>query len=194
MKINDLRLIKEDLLLGKNNCLKVIFDKYASYCIGTLINKTGCSEADAEDLFMDSVLNFREKIISGKVKYLTNVKAYLFSTCYRMWLAKYHQEKAQSSHSEDIVSELYDRNNDSFEKEEKLKTGMEALNRLGKQCQEIISHFYVKNKSMTEIAEIMGLANKNVAKTTKSRCFKKLLQQVNLIQNETQLRDYEDTF
>lgn len=189
MKTSNLSQLKTELLLGKNTCLKEIFDNYASYCIGSLIKKTGCSEADAEDLLMDSILNFREKIISGQIEYLTNIKAYLFSTCYRMWLAKYHQEKAQSKHSEDIINELYDRYNDSFEKEEKLKVGMEALNRLGKQCQEIISHFYVKNKSMTEIADIMGMANKNVAKTTKSRCFKKLLQQVNLIQDETKLRD-----
>ncbi|MDW3210927.1 MAG: sigma-70 family RNA polymerase sigma factor [Reichenbachiella sp.] len=182
MKTSNLSQLKTELSLGKNTCLKEIFDNYASYCIGSLIKKTGCSEADAEDLLMDSILNFREKIISGQIEYLTNIKAYLFSTCYRMWLAKYHQEKTRSSQSEDIINELYDKHNDSFEKEEKLKIGMEALNRLGKRCQEIIKLFYVHNKSMSDIAEIMNFADGNVAKTTKSRCFKKLLEEVNRLQ------------
>lgn len=150
-----------------------------------MIKKTRCSEADAEDLFMDSVLNFREKIITGRIENLTNIKAYLFSTCYRMWITKYKKEKSQRLKYDDIWDELYDNNKVISRRDVNIKLSFEALNSLGDKCRQVLTYFYIENKSMKEIAEILGFANKDVAKTTKSRCFKNLLSEVLRIQKDT---------
>lgn len=185
MKTSSLVQIRKDLLSGNNSCLKYFFDHYSTYCIGTLIKKTRCSEADAEDLFMDSVLNFREKIITGRIENLTNIKAYLFSTCYRMWITKYKKEKSQRLKYDDIWDELYDNNKVISRRDVNIKLSFEALNSLGDKCRQVLTYFYIENKSMKEIAEILGFANKDVAKTTKSRCFKNLLSEVLRIQKDT---------
>ncbi|MEP1781859.1 sigma-70 family RNA polymerase sigma factor [Reichenbachiella sp.] len=182
MKTISLEQIRAELATGNNDCLKVIFDNYALYCVGLLIKKTGCSEEDAEDILMDAVLNFREKVMYGQIEYLTNLKAYLFSTCHRMWLARYNKEKMQRKQLNEVYDELYDNDMIISRKENHRKISFQALNRLGDKCKTLLTLFYIENKRMTEIAEIMGFTGADVAKTSKSRCFKKLLLEVDQLQ------------
>jgi RNA polymerase sigma factor (sigma-70 family) len=181
LKKDSLHQIKSELLAGNNSCLKVIFEKYGNYCVQVLRKKTRCTLEDAEDILMDAVLNFREKIITGQIEFLTNTKSYLFNTCYNMWLVKYQKEKVQDSKIAHVVNELYDTDNVIHRKGAMKDIGYAALNKLGDKCQQILNLYYLENLRMEDISTIMGFASASVAKTSKSRCFKKLMEEVNSI-------------
>ncbi|MEM7657009.1 MAG: hypothetical protein AAF399_12825, partial [Bacteroidota bacterium] len=65
--------------------LKQVFEETHYYCVRTLMKKTRCDEADAEDLYMDAVLVFRENVLSGKLQQLSNLKTYVFGICWNLW-------------------------------------------------------------------------------------------------------------
>ena len=50
-----------------------------------------------------------------------------------------------------------------------------AWESLGEKCKDIISYFYIDKLRMEQNAELMGFSSANVAKTTKSRCYKQLV-------------------
>lgn len=66
----------------------------------------------------------------------------------------------------------------SVEKQEAIK---ELFSKIGTKCHEIIKKVIYENKSMKEIAQLMGFADENVAKSTHYRCKKKL---IDMIQND----------
>ena len=54
----------------------------------------------------------------------------------------------------------------------------QALENIDEKCQKVIRCFYIEKMNMDEIAEKIGFASADVAKTSKSRCFKKLTEKV----------------
>lgn len=169
---------------GNNQSLKFIFENYSSYCLENLQRKTGCSYEEAEDILMDAIINFRDKMLAGKITYLTNLRNYIYTTCVNMQRARF-QKKMQFEKNKDSLKMLYyqpekemsyGEDNQVSYKEQLLNISQETFEQLGKSCQEILKDFYIYKMKMEAIAEKMGMANANVAKTTKSRCFKKWMQ------------------
>lgn len=186
----DLKELVQHLKRNDNTCLKTIFLEHGNYCTKNLIKKTNCSVEDADDIFIDAIINFRERLLCDKIEYLTNIRAYLFSTCYNMWLVKYRKSKQHESHAEDIRSFYKDSANTSdLDKEELYTLANNAISTLGDKCQTIIRLFYLNKLTMTEIAEEMGFAGAGVAKTIKARCYKKLMEEAKkqLAQNKVYL-------
>ncbi|WP_456458455.1 RNA polymerase sigma factor [Reichenbachiella sp.] len=174
----DLNEIVQSLRKGDNSCLKIFFQEYGDYCTKNLIKKTSCTAEDADDIFVDAIINLRERLLAGKVSYLTNTKGYLYSTCYNMWLVKYRKHKVHEAHAEDIKN-FYDEPSLPYaDQEELLNLVTYAINTLGDKCQNIIKLFYLNKLTMEEIASEMGFASAGVAKTIKGRCYKKLIEEV----------------
>ncbi len=169
--------IKEQLKSGNNEYLKVLFEQYGAYCISNVQRKFNCDLEDAEDIFIDAILSFRDKCLRDKISYLTNARNYLYSTCLNMKRQKNYSIKRKKEKEHEVALYLYDENDDLLEFKEKLITlSMRSFNQLGESCQQILRYFYVYKHSMSEIAEKMQLANANTAKVTKARCYKKWLE------------------
>lgn len=121
-------------------------------------------------------MNLREKLISGKETMILNVRAYLYQTCYNTFLVRLRQESRAQRKLSDLEMFYYDSiytvEDQSFDKE-LLKSTMQAWGLLSDRCRDILYFFYVDKLSMKEITGLMGLANANVTKTTKARCYKK---------------------
>jgi DNA-directed RNA polymerase specialized sigma24 family protein len=47
---------------------------------------------------------------------------------------------------------------------------------LSEKCRKVITMSIAEGQSMAEIAEQLGMASADVAKTTKSRCYKRLIE------------------
>jgi len=182
MEEKNLAYIKSELLKGNNKCLEVIFKDEADFCVKNLSNTTSCSYEDAEDIFVESVLNLREKIIAGKITYLNSVRNYLYTTCKNMWSERVRKLAGTQKKWSSIQAYLHDeykddpivQKEDLQETETMLKIANEALSKMNSKCQDIIYYFYVEGHSMTDIVELMDLSNSEVAKVLKYRCFKKL--------------------
>jgi len=50
----------------------------------------------------------------------------------------------------------------------------QGLNHISDQCRQLLLYYYFEERSMTNIAEMMGFANDKVAKSKKYQCKKKL--------------------
>lgn len=174
--------LARELKAGDNKRLKVIFEENASYCIRKLTSKHSCPVEDAEDIYTDAILNFRNKMISGEIQFLTDLRSYLYATCRNMFFAKLKKEERTTR----AANEIYRGTNEWLNDEEDLsvyhekirKMVIDALSTIPEKCQQLLRAFYFDRMSLEEIAKRFEFASANVAKVSKSRCYKKLIDQV----------------
>jgi RNA polymerase sigma factor (sigma-70 family) len=175
---------------GDNKSLQLIFKENASYCIRGILSKHKCSMEDAEDIYIDAILNLREKIISGKIEFLTDPKNYLYATCQNMFLAKLTKQQRVYSAAVEMYESNYNDGPDfeadepALEKEEMIRLTEDALSGIGDKCKDLLKSFYFYKLSMEEIAAKFNMASANVAKVSKSRCFQRLVSNIKLIQEQ----------
>lgn len=169
----------QDIILSikrnDNIALQHIYVKCGPHCISKLRSKRNCSIEDAEDLFIDAVIIFRENVLRNKISELSNVSSYLFTICDNIFLAKLKKEQSNKSKYPEIKDIFYPdefSGSDESRNEEILNATKKAWSQLKENCKDILSYFYVDHLRMKEISELMGFANSDVAKTTKSRCYK----------------------
>lgn len=150
-----------------------------------------CSKENAEDIFVDSVMNFREKLVEGKIEMVLNIRAYLYKTCYNMFLVRLRQKQKKENLSDELEKFYYDSDYQSEDTEdftEKLnEITMQAWGFLTERCKDILSYFYVDRLRMKEIANLMGLSSSDVAKATKSRCYKAMVEKALELKREKEL-------
>lgn len=190
MSDQEFEFLVGQLKSGDNRCLKFIFEEHSSFCIQNLLRNSSCTLEEAEDIFMDAVINFREKAIAGKISYMTNIRNYVYTTCLNMQRVSYQAQKRADTKKEEVLMYFQTSETENIESEAELKAyeaemmevSMKAFKKLDKRCQKLLKSFYVNDFKMAQIAEKMGLANANVAKTLKSRCYKKWMEEVRKLQ------------
>lgn len=162
-----------------NEALRDIFDACSAYCMKSLMKYHNCSRSDANDLFIDALLIFRDKILDDQLEYLTNPRQYLLGVCIvlnkkRLRLQGNQNKLGLVFTSDDLVASSYEEQvidrEISYEQQRKV---MHSFKQLGDACREILTLFYVDHFSMKEIAHKMSFASSDVVKTKKMRCLKK---------------------
>ena len=177
MDQQEFRLLKQQLKSGENHYLKLFFEDYGPYCISNIQRKFGCSRADANGVFVESLINLRSKILSGKVIQLKSVRNYLYSTCVNMMKEHNHYAEKRVERAYEVRQFLYE--DDRSDAEDGLMDRcLRSFQQLGTSCQEILRYFYIYKLTMHEIADRMNLGNANSAKVKKARCYKKWLEAV----------------
>lgn len=188
MKGLSIKDLIKSLKSGDASPLQYVFEECGYYCTSTLRNKTGCTHEDAEDHFVDAVMIFRDNILKGSLKELSNLKSYLFGICLNLQRQQSRANQKLVHAPDQSVEALFfqdimeDPMTDGIEGEfsqELLQTCMETLELLTNNCKTILEDFYVFGLNMTEIATKLNLSNANVAKTTKLRCYKKWRELIN---------------
>lgn len=168
--------LRTELKRGNNDMLSIFFRKHWRYCIRRLTKENQCSREDAEDIFIESVMNLREKLIQGSLDAVTNVRSYLFKTCHYMLMDRIRKAERQDQRTEDLARFFYESHHSDENMDydpDLLEITRKAWQQLSENCKDILHYFYVDRLDMKEIAVLMELASPEVAKTTKSRCFKK---------------------
>jgi RNA polymerase sigma factor (sigma-70 family) len=165
---------------GDNEPMRHIFEEYGAYCVENLQRKTSCGADDAKDAFIEAVMNFRQRILDGKLTELSNLRSYLYTTCINMQLARRRAGLQLVNHQERIKTEFYQIFNEEGsvevaeeEQEQLFKLCMNTLHDLGEKCGKLLRAFYVSEQSLDEIVTTLDYNTKDVVKTTKSRCLKK---------------------
>ncbi|GAA0188303.1 hypothetical protein GCM10009122_46240 [Fulvivirga kasyanovii] len=175
---------------GDQSCLEDLVVAYKGYCVNGLKKKTRCQNEEAEDLFIDALLELRDKVLSGKLDHLINAKSYIFGICYNKWLSaqrvknKMNSIDAENYYQQYLKDDMLFESDDVDYKMQLLNITNKALETIGEKCYKIIKYFYLEKKSMEDIAEIMGFASSDVAKTSKSRCFKKLVEKTKELEKQ----------
>lgn len=160
-------------------------------CIRMLVVKSNrrCDHDLAYDLFVDSVLDFHKNVLQDKVEF-QNIQAYLRRICWNKWLAFVRNAERKDSKQETLTSQLYDRTSDinTDEMEDLFKSQLSqlenAMQQLNDQCRKVLYMAIAEERPMAEIATILKMASPDVAKTTKSRCYKKLMEIIRKTQTD----------
>jgi RNA polymerase sigma factor (sigma-70 family) len=169
---------------GDKAGLGQVYDQTHKYCVLTLIKKTGCTKDDAEDLFMDAILVFREKAVAGGIRYLSNIKTYMFGICYNLWRDMNRSDKKWNTVKDEVERQYYLLKIDEPTEEEeivrkKLRMVKNALAKLDEKCRMLLRYAYMEQRPQKEIADLMGFASANVVKVTRFRCYKKWMDLMN---------------
>src|SRR5690606_21677505 len=128
------------------------------------------------DTYQDAIVTLYENILSGKLVSLTSsLKTYVFA------IGKYKiynslKVKVSTTDSDDYDQHWYEDDDEELLllKEENIVKLQAAYQQLGTKCKEVVRLFYYDNLSIEEIKERLGYTSKDVVKSQKSRCVKKI--------------------
>ncbi|TAE45346.1 MAG: RNA polymerase sigma factor [Bacteroidetes bacterium] len=186
--------LKEKIQRGDPSGLKLVFEECGRYCVRTLISQTGCAHDDAEDILMEAMISFRENMVQGKIAFISSLRSYVYAICRNKWMdlqrARQRWQRETSSVEQSWYFLAEEESDWLVQAEEDAHTRQRislqteavrwALDSLKEACRQILTYFYVEQRSMDEIAEMLGLAGANVAKVTKFRCFRRWTEAVAL--------------
>lgn len=177
MKFDKPEELKTQLLTGDNSVLKFIYETHGGYCVSNIQRKFKCPLEDAEDILVDAIINFRDKLLAGKINHITNIRNYIYTTCVNMKKQKDYYTNRARDKQYDVKLFLYDDSGEADEyKEELLNLSLSSFNELGSSCKQILRYFYIYKLSMAEISVRMKLSGANSANVKKTRCYKKWME------------------
>lgn len=166
MKLSDQQLI-ERIQKGDESALDYLYKKYYRMMSGLIIRNNG-SEQEAKDVFQDALVVFWQKALDKDFTLTSKISTYLYSICQNLW----RKELDRKSRYTD--SDKEDSEESNFEQNERIKIVHECINQLGESCKQVLTLYYFDGLSMDQIADKLGLANSDTAKTRRYKCKKKL--------------------
>jgi len=152
---------------GDESALDFLYKKNYRMMINMIIKNNG-SEEEAKDIYQEALLAFWQKATSGKLEMTSKISTFLYSICQNLWRKELDRKSRLRNEEKDgIVTDTQD-------VEERAKLLNMCLNDLGETCKKILFYFYYDDLSMDDIANKMGFANADTAKTKKYKCKKEL--------------------
>ena len=140
-----------------------------------ILSNSGSTD-DAKDIFQEALIVLYERVKSGSFELNCLIKTYLFAVSRRLWLKRLQQlerqgveiDQAESIADIPLDLELAMQRNAEFDLMEKAMIG------LGEPCRSLLESYYIKKRSMTEIALDFGYTNADNAKNQKYKCLMRL--------------------
>ena len=167
----------QELRTGKTEPLSKIFDENYLYCTRHIASTTNCSLEDSRDLVMDAIIVLREKIMMHTYSN-DNVQAFILKVATNMWKNKQKKNRKilpfdprivqGAINSAEQVESLDD------DRQRQVNVTLKALSILGNPCEALLKRNLIDRIPLRNLAEEMGYKNRDVMKTTKARCMKKL--------------------
>ena len=125
---------------------------------------------DAEDVFQDALFILYKKVNDSDFKLTSSIESYLFGIAKNLW----HERLRKKVQDQTAFLESTNYNsNDAAEIEFKSSIAEKAILLITEQCKQILDLFYLKRRSMDEIASILSYSSVNAAKTAKYKCLEK---------------------
>lgn len=152
---------------GDEKALDFLYKKYYRMMIRLVISNNG-TEQDAKDIFQDALIVFWQKASSGKLVLTSKISTYIYSICQNLWRKELERKSRlvnEAKDGEEYIDE---------DSKERGRIIQECISSLGETCQRVLTYYYFDGLSMEMIAEKMGFANTDTAKTKKYKCKKKL--------------------
>lgn len=152
---------------GDESALDFLYKKNYKMMVNMIIKNNG-TEEEAKDIYQEALLAFWQKAASGKLEMTSKISTYIYSICQNLWRKELDRKSRLKNEEKDGAV------HDSFDEQERAKLINECLNDLGETCKKILYYFYFDDLSMDDIAEKLGFANADTAKTKKYKCKKEL--------------------
>ena len=143
--------------------LDFLYKKNYKMMINMIVKNNG-SEEEAKDIYQDALIVLWQKILSQEFILSSKLSTFLYSICQNLW-RKELERKSRLSGETVEKGEIYD-----IDKLERIEIINKCISDLGETCRKILTYYYFDNLSMVDIAEKMGFANADTAKTKKYKC------------------------
>ena len=144
----------------------------------TFVRQKRGNLSDAEDCFQDALIVLIKKVKEKTYDEKYEVKNFLFVVARNLWFNKFtrnakvkatdlddYQIVDDSPHGEEIVIE-----------DERQSAIKKLLDTAGERCKELLTLVIFDNKSLQEVADLMGFSSASVTKTNHYRCKQKMKQ------------------
>jgi RNA polymerase sigma factor (sigma-70 family) len=159
--------IFERICGGDEKALEFLYKKYYRMMTKLVITNSG-TEEEARDVYQDALIVFWQKARSGNLVLTSKISTYIYSICQNLWRKELDRKKRLSNEEKDSPVSI---DTDTAEKE---KIIARCMDQLGETCKKVLMYYYFEEMSMQDIAEKLGFANTDTAKTKKYKCKKKL--------------------
>ncbi len=137
--------------------------------------KLGLKEDEVEDMYQDVILSFYQNVKSGRLNKLNcSLRTYLFSIG-KFKIYKHLKKVPRITINDKHI--FYSEELKHFEtdlQEERTEQIKASWDKLGERCQQVLNYFYYQSYSLDEIVKHLNYSSKDVLKSQKSRCLKKL--------------------
>lgn len=166
------REIIEKIRKGDESALDFLYKKNYRMMMKMVLRNNG-SEDEGKDIYQEALIVFWEKVTADKNFVLTSkISTYLYSICQNLWRKELERKKRHSYEQADRP-DFPDQ-----ESAERVRIVNKCIGELGETCQKILTYYYFEKLSMQDIAEKLGFANADTAKTKKYKCKKELDQKI----------------
>lgn len=163
----DEKEIFERIKSGDEKALEVLYKKYYRMMTKMVITNSG-TEDEARDIYQEALIVFWQKARSGKLVLTSKISTYIYSICQNLWRKELDRKKRLSNEERDGSVSI------DMDTAERAKIVARCMDQLGDTCKKVLMYYYFDEMSMQDIAERLGFANTNTAKTKKYKCKKKL--------------------
>lgn len=181
MSNRTLEQIRLSILSGDNQFLAEQYHLHKKYCVEFLSSRKHCLPTEAEDVFTESILVLRRNILANKLTHQQNIKSYLLSIAINLCKDQKRKKIRIAKKTEQVRLLFYEKNHNisktyDEDTEDVIRICRMSLRSMSPKCEQILRLFYIEGMKMKDIAELTGLANANVAKSSKSRCYNKWME------------------
>ncbi|MFN5169213.1 MAG: RNA polymerase sigma factor [Cyclobacteriaceae bacterium] len=167
---------------GDEKALELIYKKYYRMMTKLVITNSG-TEDEARDIYQEALVIFWQKARSGNLVLTSKISTYIYSICQNLWRKELDRKKRLSHEEKDAAQSL------DMDGPEREKIIARCLEQLGETCRKVLMYYYFDEMSMQEIAEKLGFANTDTAKTKKYKCKQKLDE---LVKTQYSAQDFLD--
>ena len=163
----DEKEVFERIQKGDEKALELIYKKYYRMMTKLVITNSG-TEEEARDVYQDALVVFWQKARSGNLVMTAKMSTYIYSICQNLWRKELDRKKRLSNEEKDGSQSM------DMDGPEREKIIARCMDQLGDTCRKVLMYYYFDEMSMQEIAEKLGFANTDTAKTKKYKCKQKL--------------------
>ncbi|MCU0419418.1 MAG: sigma-70 family RNA polymerase sigma factor [Cyclobacteriaceae bacterium] len=157
----------ERIRQGDEKALELVYKKYYRMMTKLVITNSG-TEDEARDVYQDALVVFWQKARSGNLVLTSKMSTYIYSICQNLWRKELDRKKRLSSEEKDSAEQM------DMDTPEREKIIAKCLSQLGDTCRKVLTMYYFDELSMQDIADQLGFANTDTAKTKKYKCKQKL--------------------
>jgi len=159
--------IIEAIKKGDESALDVLYKKHFRMMAKLVIRNNG-TEDEAKDVFQDALIVFWQKVSNGDLVLTSKISTYLYSICQNLWRKELVRKGRESNETVEHAEEV------DYDQEERINAIRKCVNQMGDTCKKVLTLYYFDGVSMNDIADKMGFANSNTAKTKKYKCKQEL--------------------
>jgi len=165
-----------------NKALIDLYKLYRNEFITWSCKEFRAKEEQAKDAFQEAILDFHQNIVSGQLtELISSEKTYLFQIGKHKVLNLIKKEsRITYNHNLHLIKgkeyeDFMDDENQAYTQEQISS----AINKLPEDCQKVLKLHYFNEYDMDSIAREMEYKNADTAKSKKSVCLKKLIDELN---------------